>query len=112
MALAEGKLVDAEGMDHLRSGDDCPRAFDPVLVPALAAAREGGSGNVEAAAEGAVVADVLGVGVVDVEGKAVGGALQEHDLEGVVRQIRRVCAPKIGDTVAGRTGTSGISVLR
>ncbi len=67
VALAEGKLVDAEGMEDLRGRNGGPGAVDAVLMPVLAAAGEGCRGNVEAAAEGAVVADVLRVGVVDVE---------------------------------------------
>ena len=71
VSLAEGELIDAEGMKALRSGDGRPRPVDPVLLPVLGVVGDGGGWKIEAGAEGTVVADVLGVGVVDVEAEAV-----------------------------------------
>src|SRR5258705_2382783 len=51
LVLAEGKLVSTDALENLGARNRGPRALDAVLVPALAAARDGRSRNVEPAAE-------------------------------------------------------------
>src|SRR5690349_12786817 len=99
MSFPEGKLVHAVSVDNLRSRDCRPGPVDPILFPILATARERRGRNGEAAAEGTVVSDVLGVGVVDVEAEAMGLALQQCDLQRVVGQVGRVRSPEIVDSV-------------
>ena len=48
------------------------------------------SRNIIATAKGAVISDVLGVGVVDVEGKAAGCTLAQGELECVVGEVVRI----------------------
>ena len=84
-------------MDALRSGDGGPGAVDAVLVPGLGSSGDGADRDVEAAAEAAVVSDVLGVGVVDVEGQAMSLALLQRDLERVIAEVADVFTPGVRD---------------
>ncbi len=108
MSLTERQLVDAEGMEALRSGDRGPGPVDAVLLPALSTAGDSRGGDVEAAAECTVVADVLGVGVVDIEGETVAQTLKQRDLQGVVAEVADVRPPGVGDAAVLRKGNQSL----
>ena len=77
-------------MNDVRPGDRSPGTVDPVLLVAFCPAGDRGGRNVIAAAVRAVVAQVLRVGVVEVECQAVVHALVEDDLQGVVAEVAHV----------------------
>jgi hypothetical protein len=67
-------------MQALRGRNGRPGAFDPVLLPVLCPSRNCRGRDIEAAAEGAVIAQILRVGVIDVEGEAMCQALLKDNL--------------------------------
>src|ERR1019366_8966404 len=74
-----------------------PGTIDPVLFPVLTAARERGSRDCKTTAEGAVIANILRIGVVDVKAETMRHALQQGDLERMIRKVRRIGAPQVGN---------------
>src|SRR5439155_15123018 len=93
---AEGQVPDAEPVGDVRAVDGGLRAVDAVRTPALATARDRGSGNREAAAVDAIVADVARPGVVELERQSFGKPLLHRDLQRVVAEVAYI-APRVGD---------------
>src|ERR1017187_1086580 len=102
MVLAEWQLPDAKGMHTLGAGDSGPRPVDPVLLPGLRVAGDRAGRNIEAAAEGAIIADVLRVGIVDIKRQPVGHTLYHRDLQRVVAEVTYVRAPDVADAAVLR----------
>src|ERR1019366_9593557 len=85
---------------------------DAVLVPVLSTTRDRRPGNVEAAAERAVIACVLRPRVVEVERQPMAEALLQRYLQRVIAEVAHVGAPDIRYSVGSAAGWRGAGVLR